>query len=420
MEIQTLTPNISNRLYSWLIFLTLAFSLVIPDAYSYGSLALLLFSPIAFFLPYSKVKLDKHDFYLVGSLLFYGVCLCTYILFHQGELRELNKPFLFILLSPVAITATRININYYHLAFGVCVGAILAFCYSGYQTLFQNLARPDGALEGYFPIRFGSIALLLGILCLPPVIYFLKSRNFIFSAIFFISCISGLSASFLSGSRGAWIALPFLLIFIVYQFQHLKNPKTKVLITISLLTFCISTLYTNQVANSRISTAGNQISNYFQGKNKSSSIGVRIELWKSHFHMLVDSPLFGVGEISKNNFKEKLVRQGKVVQRVMNYRHAHSDYFEALGIRGLVGFIALLTLYLVPFLMFYKKGQTHKSNIKIKTLATSGCLIPLAYMCFGLTNCLFYSNITTIMYILTISFYWGAIKTQERLINNPS
>ncbi len=419
MEFKTLMFNISNKLYSWIIFLTLACCLVIPDAYSYGAITLLALSPIVFFLPSSKHKLDKHDLYLIGSFIFYGACLCLYFLFLKGELRELNKPFLFILLSPVALAAIKANLNYNHLVLGTCAGALLALIYSGYQASFQNLVRPDGAIDGYFPIRFGTIVLLLGALSLPPVIHFLKVRKFLFAAFALISCMSGIYASFLSGSRGAWIALPILFIFVACQFHHLKYAKTKVLFITGLVVFCFSAVHLNFAAKNRISIAINEVSDYFQGENKSTSVGVRFELWKSHFYMLTDSPLFGVGESSKETFNEQLIEQEKIVKQVRVFGHAHSDYFEALGTRGLVGFFALLTLYLAPFFIFYHKGQTYKNNIKIQTLATSGCLIPLAYMCFGITNSLFYSNITTIMYILTTSFYWGAIKTQERLINNP-
>ncbi len=88
-----------------------------------------------------------------------------------------------------------------------------------------------------------------------------------------------------------------------------------------------------------------------------------------------------------------------------SYPHAHNEYIDALGLRGLVGFAALLAVYLVPLRLFLSKLRPSHMNWRVRCYALAGALIPLSYMIFALTDSMFSNNIGVMLYVFPIAFF---------------
>ncbi|MEN2291940.1 O-antigen ligase family protein, partial [Enterococcus faecalis] len=104
---------------------------------------------------------------------------------------------------------------------------------------------------------------------------------------------AGLYASYLSQSRGGWIAIPVLLLIAVATLRHVawKKRVTALLVFFALLAaVCVS----SSVVRARFDQAVSDLRAYQAGKTN-TSIGIRFQLWKAAALMLTRHPLAGVG-----------------------------------------------------------------------------------------------------------------------------
>jgi O-antigen ligase len=144
-------------------------------------------------------------------------------------------------------------------------------------------------------------------------------------------------------------------------------------------------------------------------------------MWKAALIMFKGSPFIGVGEYGSVSVKTRIVEEGVVSKEVLGYSHAHNEYINALGLSGIVGFIFLMSIYLVPLKLFLKKMRQYPDNWNIKSYAMAGALVPMSYMDFGLSQAMFSHNIGVMMYAFPIVYFWAAVRWAEReeLVKNP-
>jgi len=161
-----------------------------------------------------------------------------------------------------------------------------------------------------------------------------------------------LSASVMSGSRGAWILLPVAIVWFLWIKRKSLGviPLISIIIVGSLLVW--GALSLDQV-NNRINTAVLQYKDYSEDPAKTSPVGARLEMWRDSIAILKANPLFGTGIGDFKNDRLQLFKDG-YSRLSMNFGHAHNIYFDVLATAGLVGFIGLLVfMQIIPFQMFY-------------------------------------------------------------------
>ncbi|MDQ2070113.1 O-antigen ligase family protein [Natronospira bacteriovora] len=74
------------------------------------------------------------------------------------------------------------------------------------------------------------------------------------------------------------------------------------------------------------------------------SMGRRMEMWRLAWQAFLERPLLGHGTGTFGNYLIAQAEAGLGDHRITPYSHAHSEYFEALATRGILGFLALLLL----------------------------------------------------------------------------
>jgi len=244
----------------------------------------------------------------------------------------------------------------------------------------------------------------------------LGSQTFILALIIFLSIASGqgesrwllllklmggaagIYVSIFSGSRGAWLAGPFIfLLFLLirlgdfYQSQGAERFRialqTSTIVIASLLLFCLA-FYLSDVASSRVIGGYHEIRNWLMNTKLDTSTGIRLSIWKFSFQFAGESLLFGYGE--EKNMMQLLsnsplnIPANEIAISTMAATGPHSDILSKLLSSGLFGLLAYLCLLFVPFYFFY----THRNSLiaNKKRAARMGMYYITGVFIAGLSN----------------------------------
>ncbi|NAX07850.1 O-antigen ligase family protein, partial [Vibrio sp. V40_P2S30T141] len=274
-------------------------------------------------------------------------------------------------------------------------------------------------LRGYMPIQSGNMAMTLGFLALAISFYALKTRQFTLLIVSLLGSFGGVLASFLSGSRGAWIAVPFVLLYLLWANKSLLSKK--IIVIISVITIGIAlTISSIDRVQDRVATAVHEIQQYEQD-NRYSSLGIRFELWKNALLTFKTSPLIGVGEVERYTLQKIHGDQGLIDYKVAHnfFSHAHNQYLEDLSIRGLVGLIALLALFLIP-LKLSTSRYVNPRNPKHQLVSQLVTVHILLFIFYQLTQAMFSHNSGTIFFSVMTVALLSLVYTIEPLENEQN
>lgn len=394
-------------------FLFFALFLSVGDGYNFAGL---IASLAAFFIIYKEAKIvvDKRFFYILVfflvSLFLWGYSFDN---FFDGESYSIDNLLKYLLAGIVllALALKPISINYY--ISGCVVGCMTACAVAIYQ--FPLIGRAAGFTNA---IRFGNIALWLGLACLFFAIF--MKISIVQRAILLLATLCGVMASILSLSRGGWLIFLMLpLIFFLVE----ENNKKKIFIFFSscVCVFVIALAAINiPFIQQRVQVSTSEVTGYFanQPGAAETSVGARLEQWSLAWKMGQDHLWIGWGDQGYEKGREIYVNQGEAAPSVVNFGHAHNDYLNIFAKRGILGVVALTLIYLLPFFAlkpdFSKKiKMTSEDWRTYKAITAIGMSIPISYFVFGWTEFFFYLNIGHIFYILSISYTYSAIKYIE-------
>ncbi|MFT6404821.1 MAG: O-antigen ligase [Marinomonas primoryensis] len=399
--------------------LTFALSLGISSGYGIGTVLIFLSSSALCVLKPKLSEFTKEDRVLFSIFALYAIAMFVFAYLDGWHVRELDRPSRFILALPVMLLLLKLVGRVQWLWFGVVLGAILAFTLAVYERSVLGLGRAQGSQH---PIMFGNIGMMLGLISFVSSMYFLAKKRYLWLALGIVGGLCGIGASVLSASRGGWVALPLIGFFLLWQSRFLLGKKTLVgALATSVFLIVVAVAVPQTGIKDRIDEAVSDVVKYDTGVDKKTSVGLRFEMWKAALIMFKSSPFIGVGEYGSVSVKTRIVEEGIVSAEVLGYSHAHNEYINALGLNGIVGFIFLMGIYLIPLKLFLKKIRQYPDNWNVKSYAMAGALVPMSYMDFGLSQVMFSHNIGVMMYAFPIVYFWAAVRWAEReaLAKNP-
>lgn len=134
-----------------------------------------------------------------------------------------------------------------------------------------------------------------------------------------------------------------------------------------------------------------------------SPVGQRLEMWWAAIQLFAKAPVFGVGTGAYQVEAQKLVAMGHAAPETADYDHPHSDYFDALSSRGLVGLLALLLLLGLPAWL-YSRGLDSRDP-HCMGAALGGLLVTAGFAIFGLTETMFIHSVTIGWYVIMTSVF---------------
>ncbi|QEI07451.1 O-antigen ligase family protein [Pigmentiphaga aceris] len=205
---------------------------------------------------------------------------------------------------------------------------------------------------------------------------------------------AGLLASYASGSRGGWLALPVMALVLLVQYRG--SWRIKVLALLLVVTAVLSAYHFNPKVQMRTAAAHTEITEYLDGKNLDSSVGTRLQLWNAAWLTFTQHPLIGV---SRQNYKQtmsELAQRGVLTPTAAAFGHSHNELMFNLATLGLLGVASMLSIWLVPAVVFASAARSMNPDKRIA--GTMGLFLTLGFMVFGLTEVMFTVSMVAAFY----------------------
>lgn len=399
------------RFTSACVFLFSALSLAVGSGYSFGALALLLGS-VCLLWKRHRLKLERSDHLLIGTLLTYCLVFVINMLYHGDPMREFDIPIRTLLAVPVLLLLLVYPPYPQAWWAGVASGAIAGALFSIWQFFQLQMPRPEAATSN--AIHYGNVSMLMGLLALCGLEWARKQRrSAAWSVLLLTGCLAGIFGSIISGSRGGWIALPVCIL--VMAINHVRTHGMRyVKMALSAMTVLILLIYylPHSPVRERTAEAVTQVEKFDAADNKDTSIGQRFEMWRVALILSRQQPLLGLGRNGYLEQKEVLVKEGKMAPFTMKVTNAHNDYLDVLVKRGALGVMALLLLFLMPLTLFAHvlRHGTQASH----PYALSGIVLCICYMIFGLTTSSLTLNIGIIMLVFPMIMLWALQRRAQK------
>lgn len=404
------SEQIKSLIAQFCYFLFGALCISTRSGYSYAPAILLLISLPLLFRKKTYQVLDRNDRLLFAILLIYPLVNGLSILTDGGMIKEFDRPSKVIMGAAILLFCLPNPPRFKWLMLGMATGAITA----GGRALYDRLITGyDRAFDWMVPIQGGDISMTLGLLSLCGVMWSIKIANKGLTIYFALATMMGVLGSILSGSRGGWVLFPVIL-FVIYRiFKDWFSPKVKLGMGMALALLVVFCLTPQSGVPKRIEAAKSDITLYFSGQNKNTSLGHRFEIWKSSVDSFREKPLFGWGYHGVRQSQEQQYKQGLITKEAYDFNsHAHNQFLDEMAKRGIIGLGALLALLLIPLYLF-KQYLKQTFTPETRTLAAAGVIVVLSTIDYSLSQAFLYHSSGLVFYCASIIFLYSAVRSQQ-------
>ncbi|MFZ7174283.1 O-antigen ligase family protein [[Pasteurella] aerogenes] len=394
-----------------LFFITV---LMFKKGYSYVPMMLGGISVIYLLLYLFKFKqkwtLDKEDKGIIFAFLLYFATFVMSAVVHGDGFREIDNPSRILLFIPLILLFTQFPLKPQFIFHAIPIGATVTGLLAIYQKFVLGLIKP---FPGVMSIQAGDISITLGYLSIAILFYSILTKNHKLSTICLLGIILGLLASTLSMARGGWIALPAVILSILFWYRHYLNKK--LILSIIGIFAILSTILISVPkfgVMQRYQAAERDIIQYTQKNNKSTSLGARFDMWENAITGIKQNPILGWGSKGYIELKKQQVAQKTMEKSTLKFNDAHNQYIDAWVKRGLVGFIGLLLIIFVPFRAFLR--QINALTLETKCIAILGVTHILSTMFYFLSQTFLAHNSGSLFYFFLIVLFYAMLKTNSK------
>jgi O-antigen ligase len=294
---------------------------------------------------------------------------------------------------------------------GLCVGSVAVGLLALAQRFLFGMTRAEGFT--HHPISFGDMALALGLMAFCAAAHYRRTRLFLLPLLALGCC---LLASLLSGSRGGWVALLFVALPLVRYSRAISRRLVVYGAALAVLLLAGAFAFPATGVAERVALAGQELSRYFTLGDATTSIGIRLELWKASWLMFTDHPLLGVGRDQFSQALLDLAAQGRIQGGpALEFGSSHNDALYFLATGGVLDFTCLLLIYLGPLFYFVAVLERPAADGVVcpKPAAVAGLLLVLSFIAFGLTDVMFWLMAPTVFYAVMVCVLIGFCIAQQ-------
>lgn len=400
------------RLTSVCVFLFSALALAVNSGYSLGAVLLLL-SSTALLWQRPRLDLQRRDYLILGTLLFYFLIFTVNMLYHGDPTRELDMPLRALLAIPVLLLLLAYPPHPAAWWGGLSIGAIAGTMLATWQLFALHMERPLAATSN--AIHYGNASMLLGVLVLCGLGWArAQSQRTAWTLLLLAGGLAGILGSLISGSRSGWLALPICTCLIAVH--HAKAYGKRYFCGVLALLLALggaAYVMPNSTLRERATTAMSELEKFDNQDNSNTSIGERLKMWRITLQMVdVHNMWTGMGRKGYLARKYVLAGEGEITAVIRNYTNAHNDYLDVLVKRGIIGVLALLALFLEPLTLF-SRALRHGDAVS-QSYALAGVVLCTCYVIFGLTTSSLTLNIGIIMLVFPMVILWAMLRHQER------
>lgn len=302
-----------------------------------------------------------------------------------------------VFIIPVFFLFRKIRLPEGVLWYSVAIGALAVGIYA---LIIGVLLNPGMRVFGsYHSIAFGGLSLTLAFMSLAGFHFFRLKHGWIGIVLFWCAFVAGIIACVLSGTRGAWIAVPLLTIIAFFQYYRDLRFRTWVGIFAAMV-IGASVLYSIPQANiaERFHLIFEEAWAYAHGDNTTeTSTSERLEGWQAAWTIITDHPFLGIGPGSFKTVVHQMIDRGERSEIIRKYHQPHSTYLAVTAACGIPGLVALLGIFLVPAVVFAKQARRIPA---VRDAGFAGFYLVASFMQYALTETIFGQNLYIGFYVV--------------------
>lgn len=348
----------NNRTHIYTVLIGLFFILFLQFKASYNVIPALLgllgLAVIIIRIKHKTFNIQPENKLLVFSLLGYFSLFVLSVILHEGKGRDLDLPSRILLILPILTLLYDQKIKSKWIIYSILIACFLNGLVAMYQVWELKWSNP---FPNYHRIQSGDIAMSIALFSLCISFYFYQIKNKLLTFITTLAFSFGFIASILCLSRGSLIGFLLALITLFILYRQLLSKKILIFIILSTI---IAGGISYKIAQSRWDRVQGEINQCLTHNKCNTSIGLRLDMYKSALLGIQQKPLLGWGFDGVKEMRKQHANQGLVTKEIVRFNHSHNQYLHDASVRGILGLIALLTIFFIPLALFIKNlKQSH-------------------------------------------------------------
>ncbi|NPT43689.1 polymerase [Paraburkholderia sp. 1N] len=354
--------------------------------------------------------LRTYRWFTIGMLAFVVAIAVQQALFGYWLPRQFDALSRFVLALPVFLLLRQLPSRHLRvIGWGCAAGALAVGIWALVDQPAGGWTDANRLNNSYTnAIPFGDTALLLGFLSVFTLGWD-KPRDWRVLGLRLLALVGGGYASYLSGSRGGWLAVPVFVVLLGMQYQWYAHKKRLLIATLAIVIGAGALLSTERIQK-RLGEVTNDVSMMHQGEDY-TSVGLRLQLWNASRLIFTHHPVYGVGKGHLVDELGLLAKRGEVKAEIVNER-AHSDFFSTLAEMGAIGVICLLLFYYGISVYFWRHRLSNDPAIRAASYA--GLAVATSTVIFGLTIDVLVPIMVTVLLALLVATFLAVIDARKR------
>jgi O-antigen ligase len=354
--------------------------------------------------------LRTYLWFTIGMLAFVVAIAVQQALFGYWMPRQFDALSRFVLAVPVFLLLRQLPSRHLRaIGWGCAAGALAVGAWALMDQPVGGWTDANRLNNSYTnAIPFGDTALLLGFLSVFTLGWD-TPRNWLVFGLRLLALLGGGYASYLSGSRGGWLAVPVFVVLLGMQYRWYAH-KRRLLITTVAIVIAATALFSTERVRNRLGEVTSDVSMLHQGDDY-TSVGLRFQLWNASGLIFMHHPVYGVGKGRLVDELGLLAKRGEVKAEIVNER-AHSDFFSTLAEMGAIGVICLLSFYYGISVYFWRHRLSN--DAVIRAAAYAGLGVATSTVIFGLTIDVLVPIMVTVLLALLVATFLAVIDSRKR------
>ncbi len=296
------------------------------------------------------------------------------------------------------------------------VAAIVAGTMGLYEHFVLGQHRATGTAQ---PIFLGTVSLGMVAIVLAGWPIMLK-RGFVSATLLVLATTLGISAVILSGTRGAWIATPFVALLIGGYFLR-DAPRLVRVVTVVVVLGLFAASYQIQLVKTRVDTMFSEISTLFTDEARDTpsdrkSTALRLDMFVKAWEIFLDNPVLGIGP---GAFKTELARRSEYDEsysHLTSFSNPHNQYLTSLSTHGVAGLVAIVLVLAVPAVICIRRLRWRDERA---LLALGGLSLLTCYAIYGLTLAPFERKFQLVFYTFSLALVLGTLLASDATEDEP-
>ncbi len=338
-------------------------------------------------------------FAVVACLLYFAADLTSLVFYDnraQGwipvvsSLHFLFLPVVFVGLAPAKIDPIKLFVR------GAQIGAIAGAAIAIIQV-WAGVDRAVGGMINSFP--FGATAASFACISLIGV-GDATPRGRILAGLAFSA---GLAATILSEARGAWLALPVLLVILLFYLLARYGRRVALIATVSLAVIGVIVAVAardsirERFAETFVAFQGFSFGHTDRTQADAYSLDQRALMMAYGLQAIADRPLIGYGP--QNAVDEVRARAAAEGFEIDKFGHLHNEFLTETVGNGVMGLITLLLLLAAPVVTALRSARDSRfaDRVVLALITSAGSTL------FGMTSLAFGHDITNSVFVSALA-----------------